>query len=406
MGLQFSSAFFANLRCNNGLDLTHRRFFQRFVTFILLLSLFVIYCINIAEARPAYAQKEGRACQYCHTSSSPGLRDPTTGMRETTACNQRGLFYGAHNHSFEGYVEPKRTNAQTVHSTLFRFVWKEMIPDTARRVAVGDVRGDGVARLITLNAKPGETNASVLTVKKWNGSAFLTEFRGDAQSAPDKLQVGRFAGLDRPAVIVTGDALWYWDGKTYARKPAARPLFLFGTSRLKDGTERLLIASGPETVKAYHVNVQASGADWLTDETEAPPARQVQWADMHATSEFFDKMGLPAALAQGGVIGVWTLNATGKTYLYHAAREQEFDIKKDGGGTNTSSIVVKGTRCFVSFQDAIAPSLANTWNTPSQPGDCLDVFPGNPKGERGSGLLVLSSGADDNGRTLTFYALP
>lgn len=143
-----------------------------------------------ARATAEYAQKEGRACQYCHVSGSPGTIDDKTGRRETLDVNKRGAYYQAHNHSFDGYVEPRvRPNAP---AALFRFVAREMLPDTARRIAVADVAGDHVPRLITLNVKPDTRDSSVLTVKKWDGKAYVTEFTGDTPGSAEKLAAGKF----------------------------------------------------------------------------------------------------------------------------------------------------------------------------------------------------------------------
>src|SRR5579862_5035024 len=52
-----------------------------------------------AEARPEYAQKENKACGYCHLSAAGG------GAR-----GFRGAFYGANNLSFEKYDEEREAS--------------------------------------------------------------------------------------------------------------------------------------------------------------------------------------------------------------------------------------------------------------------------------------------------------
>lgn len=59
-----------------------------FLLAILLLS----YLPSLTSARPEYAVKESRNCPYCHSRGGP------------PQLNQAGVYYGTHNHSFEGYV--------------------------------------------------------------------------------------------------------------------------------------------------------------------------------------------------------------------------------------------------------------------------------------------------------------
>ncbi len=73
--------------------------------------------IFVAEARPAYAQKEGKQCVYCHTSGNGGRR------------GFRGQFYGANGLSFDHYNEEREaalagvakdvTGADTAPKTAF-----------------------------------------------------------------------------------------------------------------------------------------------------------------------------------------------------------------------------------------------------------------------------------------------
>lgn len=59
-----------------------------FLLTIVLLS----YLPSLTSARPEYAVKESRNCPYCHSREGP------------PQLNQAGVYYGTHNHSFEGYV--------------------------------------------------------------------------------------------------------------------------------------------------------------------------------------------------------------------------------------------------------------------------------------------------------------
>ena len=47
-----------------------------------------------AEAKPEFAKKEGKKCEYCHTGEKPGMKR-----------GFRGLYYKQHALSFKGFVE-------------------------------------------------------------------------------------------------------------------------------------------------------------------------------------------------------------------------------------------------------------------------------------------------------------
>lgn len=51
-----------------------------------------------AEAKPPFAAKEKKACNYCHTSDSGGAR------------GFRGIYYGAQKLSFKKFVERTEAN--------------------------------------------------------------------------------------------------------------------------------------------------------------------------------------------------------------------------------------------------------------------------------------------------------
>jgi hypothetical protein len=367
-----------------------------------------------AHAKPEYAAKEGKACQYCHVSASPGLRDPVTREVEPFTRNNRGLYYAAHNHSFAGYVE--RQVMGTSAPPVFHFAWREILTDAPRRIAVADVTGDGKPRFISLNEKPGSKTEGILTVKRWDGNAkaFVTEFTAETHSAPDHLAVGRYVGADRPAVIVTSDALWYWNGKTFEQKAAGQPLPLFGSTRLKDGTERLLLAPTPMDVKAYSVDLKAAGAGWLVGGTAVPAPDLVSWGDMHASTDFFDKMGMPTELAQGGLVGVWDVRKFGKTFVYHSRINQDFDVKPDPAGTNKPQFILKSQSWCVGFMDPTDPKQGGQGNsrafgvyyTPVLAGEIYDIATESARGDGVPGLLILTSEVKDGkGRSLYFFPL-
>lgn len=368
---------------------------------LLFIASLVIGGGQAARATEAYAQKEGRACQYCHVSGIPGSINEVTNRRETTDLNKRGLYYRMHNYSMEGYVEARV--APNVPPPLFRFIARDMLPDTTRRIAVADVTGDHTPRLITLNAKPDVGSGSVLTIKKWDGKTFVTEFSGETPGAADKLEVGRFTA-DGKTVILTERSAWLWNGKTYTRKDAAQAMDLLGSIRLRaDGSERVLAASSPTDIRACRVDVNSAAL--LTDSIAAPSSGLAQM-EMHNTPEFFDKMNYPTELTRGGIIGLMMATKLNKQFLYHVDLDQDIDVKNDPTGLTKPKLVLKSQGWKVSVVNAREPGLANQFFTPRLAGDIYDVAAESAYGDHVPGLLILTSeGPDKKGRSLYFFAL-
>ena len=376
-----------------------------------------VWLAGAASAKPEYARKEGVACQHCHLSGSPGAPDPLTGKRQSTECNSRGIYYGSHNHSFQGYVEaaapPKGAvpNARYIAAPTFHYVWKEEVKTLPRRMAVADVTGDGKPRLILLNEKPEDKNASTLEVKRWDGKAFVTEFTGDVRAPADKLAVGRMGGSDRPAVILTSDALWVWDGSTFVRHPAASPMPLLGVTRLQDGTERVLLAPSSKNILAYKVNLTSvKKDDWLVDPVPAPSPPQNVWGDMHTTPEFLAAMGIPDVLGAGGMLGIWNIKKFNAYYIYHIKLDGDFDIGADPQHPDKPKITYKKPMYYVTFRDTRAG--VELWTSPRLPGEGYDIVLDDPKNGGKEGFLVLFNGTTPaagttpgKGRTLAFFAM-
>jgi|SRR5579871_1696220 len=363
-----------------------------------------------AQAKPAYAKKEDKPCQYCHVSVTPDAIDPATNLKQATNRNNRGMFYALHNHSFEGYDELAVMGKKS--PPVFHLAWKEELNDQPRRMAVADVTGDGKSRLILLNEKPGKKDAATLLVKKWDGKTYVTEFTGDVQGAPDRLAVGKFAGKDKPAVIVTADALWSWNGATYIRKPSSRSLPIFGVARLQSGTEWMVLAEESQNVrqelhvefKAYRVDPGAA-AEWLIDKSEAPTPQQVTWEQMTATPEFFTKnMGL--GRLEGNLLGLWDVRKFGNLFLYYTHIAPEFAVDKTRGASAQSQPTVKRLYSYLAFRDATDPLGAELWISPPLDGIAYEVAFQDPQGAGKPGLLILTSESDtEKNRTLYFFTL-
>ena len=358
------------------------------------------------SARPEYARKEGVACQYCHVSGSPGTLDQLSGRRQNTLRNVRGIYYGAHNHTFQGFVESADTSKNI--GPTFRYVWKEEFKTLPRRIAVADVTGDGKPRLITLNEKTDDKNSSTLEVKRWDGKAFTTEFTGDVRAPADRLAVGKMGGSDRPAVILTADALWAWNGSTFTRRPAANLMPLLGVTRLQDGAERVLLAPTSKSVLAYKVNLTAVRQDdWLVDPVAAPIPPKNVWGDMHSTHEFLTSMGVPDQLGAGGLFGIWYIKKYNVYYLYQLDRDTS--IGPDPQNPGKPKITYTSTY-FITFRETRTGETL--WTSPKLPGEGLDLVVDDPKSGGKPGLLVLFNGTTPinattpgKGRTLAFFAM-
>ncbi len=269
-----------------------------------------------------------------------------------------------------------------------------------RRIGTGDVTGDGTVRLVTLNEKPDSPKIGVLMVRKWDGKTFVKEFEADTQSAPDKLAVGRFAGEKKPAVILTADALWTWNGKTFARRPAAKSMNLFGVTRLKNGEERVLIAAGPTNIKAYKILLDGAG-DFLYDPIESPNSKAVLWGDMHAAPEFLGEMNFPYLLASGGLVGVWDARRNGKTWLYYARLDTDFDLTSE---KNKPKVTLKKKTYHLTLNDPDAALSLMLWTSPALPAPLLDVLVSDAKPGGTAGFLMLLGDPGQNKRRLIAFA--
>ena len=296
--------------------------------------------------------------------------------------------------------ESQTKPANAVRPPVFTFQWKEEFTDLPRRIGVGDVTGDGTVRLVMLNEKPDNPKNSVLVIRKWNGRTFVTEFTAETQSAPDKLEVGKFAGAKKPAVILTADSCWAWNGKTFARRPAAKLMNLFGVTRAKNGEERVLIAASPTDIKAYKVLLDGAG-DFLYDPIESPNSKAVSWGDMHATADFLGEMNFPALLADGGLVGVWDARRNNKTLLYYSRVEGDFDLKSE---KNKPKFTLKKQTYYLALNDPNAGLGSTLWLSPALPAPLLDVQIADAKPGNAAGFLMLMGEPGHNKRRLLAFA--
>src|SRR5690348_4648272 len=146
-----------------------------------------------AQARPEYAAKEGKSCNYCHVDPAGG------GPR-----NPRGVYYAMHDHSFAGYDE-----AKVMGAPHFTSAWKLTVPDGARRIAIADVAEDKQPRLLML----GEDNT--LSINRVTKTGLEKEDSIDLGKDSAQFVAGHFA-KDRPALIAVPGAVFFKDGDKYA----------------------------------------------------------------------------------------------------------------------------------------------------------------------------------------------
>lgn len=375
---------------------------MRSKTFMGIVAVLLAASVRPAMARPEYARREGRPCQYCHMSGSPGYVDPQTGSAQPTTRNKRGEYYAAHNHSFTGYNELGVMGRQS--PPLFHFLWRQDMAGAPRRAAVGDVTADGKPRMVTLSEKPG--GGAVLQVLRWNGAAFATEFQADDASAPDALAVGHFAGQQKPELIVTGDSIWHWNGTTFVAKHLARAIPVLGTARMRQpqGEERLLLALTPTDVRAYRVDFDAPG-DPLIDGIPSPGSAAVTSADMHGSADFFDKVGLLPLVYGAGVVGLWDVRKFGTLFFYYSHIFKDFDTRSDTGDPKKTEFVLKGTSSFVTFRDPRTANGPELWTTPQLPGQVYDVALEDPRTGEPALLVLMSDSATGKGRGLYCFGL-
>lgn len=264
-------------------------------------------------------------------------------------------------------------------------------------MAVGDTTGDGKPRLVLLVGNPQQNDHSTLVVKKWNGTELVTEFTGAVQAASDKLAVGRFAGSNKHAVIVTADALWYWNGATYVRKPARKALSIFGSARMHSGEERLILSLSAAQFRSYAVNPEAPD-EWLTDAAAAPTGSQVDFESMRAAPNFFNQMGMPEVLGGGGLITIWDASQANIPYLFYCRPVKEID--------NTLSLRSLKINSYIAFRDATDPQGTELWKSPKLNGMATDMALEDARTPGKRGLLILTSSASPGmSRTVYFYGM-
>lgn len=372
---------------------------NRFLATLIGIASFTAFSA-VAYAKPEYARAENKNCNFCHVSGSPGAFDSIMKQLQPTTRNNRGMYYETHNHSFVGYKVTRLPQERL----LARFVWGEEHDDLPRRMAVGDVKGDGKPRFITLHETP-EGKGSILKVRRWDGKTYVTELEEKSESSPEKLQVGKFAGASEPAVIVTDRTLWAWNGKAFNRKALSSARAILGATRSKNKEERVLIADSPTDIRAYRVNPNAAG--WLSDPAPAPNAsKDVQWLAMHGSQESLIQTGMDELIADGGVLGFWGAFQSDKPYVYYVKVDRDFEAKKvqtPDPKVTTKEITIKRENFYVMMLNAKGQEVWASARLDMRP---FDVVIDNARGDGKQGMMILlKEPAKGKPRQIGFYEL-
>lgn len=335
-----------------------------------------------SQAKPEYARKEKKACAYCHTNPNGG------GVR-----NPRGVFYGMHNHTFEGFDEAKvmGTAADAPKKNgppAFKSAWKVEVPATTKRIGVGDVVGDKVTRLLVLDDHNKLTVLNVATATpKEDASVDLGE------SGP-KFVVGLFA-KGKPAVVVVPGAIYYRDGDSVKKKAATDLADITGTVRFTDGTENVFFFGGGGQPDTYGVDLANDKPLTAGREMVDPGSGGGVYASLvaHLPSEILGGLGVPEQGQKAGLIGLFDPRNEGKLYAWIPwADKDEYTLQVTG-------VDALGHGDPATFKPI--------WTSPKLAGKVLDVTVGaDPRNAKQVGLFILmATGDSGKTRTVEFFAL-
>lgn len=161
----------------------NKLYFVSFLTGIVLIA-----GIFSAEARPEYAQKEGKQCGYCHLNPGGG---GTRGFR--------GQFYGANNLSFAKYDEERESTIAGVSANADS-------ADTRTKVAyVGNISGPA-SKQIQLAALRGPVLVAFFDASSSDAKLAAKELKKIAIAYGRKVTVmGAFVGDADKALTLTKD---------------------------------------------------------------------------------------------------------------------------------------------------------------------------------------------------------
>lgn len=316
-----------------------------------------------AAATPEFAAKEKRPCSFCHVSPAGG--------GELTAA---GKYYVAHNKSLKGLP------------ISFKSLWKAEAPAETRRIALGNVLGDGKVRLLTLGS------GDELSIMEW----------ADAKLSPKtSLKLGPGASSvfvanlekDKPAVVAVPGAVYVHNDEGFKRLKASALTAISGIVQFTDGEQCVFQFDGMSEPAVFGVKSDASNPLTVGPAMVYPEqgAGVYSWVVARFPSDALAMLGWPAEAAKTPVLGLY--DPRGDENL------KAWMIWKDA----------KGERLILADPGAIlgAGTINPVWSSASFAGKVLDVTIGrDPRDSNAVGFLVLTEdGKEGTGRALEFLAL-
>ncbi len=352
------------------------------------LSLTFVLAAAASQARPEYARREMKPCGYCHVNNRGG------GPR-----NARGMYYQAHNLSFEGYKEPgtgtPSAGGTTTPSTgkktgppAYLSAWKVEVPAGTARIGVGSLTDDGNPRMVTMGSSGP---ATIYTV---SSTGLTKEATVDLGAGGKAFVIGKLA-KGKPAVIVAPGVMYYRDGASYVKQPVDYLKEVTGVAKFADGLECVYSFSGAGAPESWTLD-NGLGKPLTEGRQLVPPEQGAGvYSDLFARlpAEIMANLGVPEGTQKIGVLGAIDPRGDGKFYSWMPAKV----------GDDYFLIVANSDALSITGQPA---PLKPVWKSPAL-SKIIDVATGmDPKGSKKTGFFVLqATGADGKGRTVEFFAL-
>jgi hypothetical protein len=341
----------------------------------LLFCLLLGACAHPALARPEFAAKEGKTCDYCHFNPKGG------GPR-----NYRGIYYARHGHSFAGFNDVLIPPPPTLS-----LVWQETFPSRPTRVAIADTVGNGHPGLLILD--PGaRTDLRILRALAWDEGTKQLRETGSVQLSKDAdwMEAGRFVP-GAPAVVTMGSGFVSFNGKAYTFQPGRHVGNFLSAMSLRTPNDLLMTFDGQNP--ATHTVNPAGGQDWLSVSGKFQAFSGPDLCSMDFRGETLPLpliagyFGVPGPLDDLKFFGEWNPRSEDENLIY---------VPERGAGALPS-------RAGLYSADEKTPE----WLSPELSGPVLDITTGpDVRTGSGDGLYVLATGShprDPN--TLYFFGL-
>jgi hypothetical protein len=270
----------------------------------------------------------------------------------------------------------------------FKPVWKMDLPAGTQRVAVADVTGDKVPRLLVLNAE------GTLAIHKLSAEGSKEEATVALGTSASRFVVGHFT-KGKPAQIVVPNAAFYREGETYRKKELPDLTDVTGSVRFADGAEVIFSMSPESPPASFELDVAAEKPVKPGRELPQPQAEGSDFREVVAFfgPELFEREPFPAEVRNGKLVRLFIPRSDKKLYGIFSWQ-----------ATDGSYVAVVGGGDL--FPQPVA-EMKPLWKSPKLAGKVLDLALGpDPKGGTQTGLLVLTqAGEDGKGRSLEFFAM-